>query len=166
MKNSENILSIFILQNHSRVDILAFDLLDKLLTFNPAKRITADEALRHAYFRTSPLPCSLENLPKLREDTHEYQVKIMKANRKKQMKANAVPYDPLIHAICEDASLPPFKKMQIDNDIILQVPVQNQGNFMGAVKRQQAFCGMYNPSEVGMEPPKKMEKRQLFDYGE
>lgn len=32
------------------------DLIQKLLTYDPEKRITADEALRHPYFSESPLP--------------------------------------------------------------------------------------------------------------
>ncbi|CAM6115601.1 unnamed protein product [Calypogeia fissa] len=33
-----------------------FDLLNRLLTFDPKKRITADEALKHEWFREVPLP--------------------------------------------------------------------------------------------------------------
>lgn len=32
------------------------DLIQKLLTYDPEKRITAEEALRHPYFTESPLP--------------------------------------------------------------------------------------------------------------
>lgn len=35
---------------------LGFDLLNKLLTYDPKKRITAEEALNHGWFRESPLP--------------------------------------------------------------------------------------------------------------
>lgn len=35
---------------------LGFDLLSRLLTYDPAKRITAEEALNHGWFRESPLP--------------------------------------------------------------------------------------------------------------
>ena len=40
------------------------DLLQKLLLFNPLKRITALEALKHPYFHTSPLPTHPAKLPK------------------------------------------------------------------------------------------------------
>lgn len=34
----------------------AYDLLLRMLDFNPSKRITAEEALEHSYFKTSPFP--------------------------------------------------------------------------------------------------------------
>lgn len=38
-------------------DPLALDLIDKLLTLNPAERIDADTALNHDFFWTDPMPC-------------------------------------------------------------------------------------------------------------
>ncbi|KAK1326901.1 Cyclin-dependent kinase G-2 [Acorus calamus] len=40
-----------------------FDLLNKLLTFDPEKRITADAALKHEWFREVPLPKSKDFMP-------------------------------------------------------------------------------------------------------
>lgn len=40
-----------------------FDLLNKLLTYDPEKRITAEEALNHEWFREVPLPKSKEFMP-------------------------------------------------------------------------------------------------------
>nr|GLL32658.1 cyclin-dependent kinase G-2 isoform X1 [Ipomoea trifida] len=40
-----------------------FDLLNRLLTYDPEKRITADEALNHEWFREVPLPKSKEFMP-------------------------------------------------------------------------------------------------------
>ncbi|PPR87617.1 hypothetical protein GOBAR_AA33072 [Gossypium barbadense] len=43
-----------------------FDLLNRLLTYDPDKRITADDALKHDWFRELPLPKSKEFLPTFR----------------------------------------------------------------------------------------------------
>eukprot|EP01018_Ginkgo_biloba_P031579 Gb_15107 [translate_table: standard] len=40
-----------------------FDLLNRLLTYDPNKRITAEEALKHEWFREVPLPKSKEFMP-------------------------------------------------------------------------------------------------------
>ncbi|KAJ3691637.1 hypothetical protein LUZ61_020801 [Rhynchospora tenuis] len=42
---------------------VGFDLLNKLLTYDPEKRITADEALRHPWFEEVPLPKSKDFMP-------------------------------------------------------------------------------------------------------
>ncbi|MFQ6666584.1 hypothetical protein Gotur_032887 [Gossypium turneri] len=43
-----------------------FDLLNRLLTYDPEKRITAGDALKHDWFRELPLPKSKEFLPTFR----------------------------------------------------------------------------------------------------
>lgn len=43
-------------------DQLALDLVDKLLTLNPAERIDADNALNHDFFWSDPMPCDLGNM--------------------------------------------------------------------------------------------------------
>mmetsp|Transcript_43040 Transcript_43040/g.49904 ORF Transcript_43040/g.49904 Transcript_43040/m.49904 type:complete len:330 (-) Transcript_43040:22-1011(-) len=53
-----------ILAQHMRklvpnLDDLALELLEKMLVFDPEKRISAKEALSHAYFSSEPLPCPL-----------------------------------------------------------------------------------------------------------
>ncbi|TRY58840.1 hypothetical protein DNTS_006721 [Danionella cerebrum] len=40
-----------------------FDLMNKFLTYCPSKRISADEALKHEYFRESPLPIDPSMFP-------------------------------------------------------------------------------------------------------
>lgn len=43
----------------------ALDLLEKMLIFDPTKRISAENALKHKYFSESPRPTPPENLPKI-----------------------------------------------------------------------------------------------------
>ena len=38
------------------------DLLDKLLTLDPSKRVDADAALNHDFFWTDPMPCDLSKM--------------------------------------------------------------------------------------------------------
>lgn len=43
-------------------DRYACDLIDKLLTLDPSKRVDADTAINHDFFWTDPMPCSLERM--------------------------------------------------------------------------------------------------------
>ncbi len=43
-----------------------FDLLSRLLTYNPDRRLTASDALKHAWFSENPRPTAPENLPKFK----------------------------------------------------------------------------------------------------
>jgi serine/threonine protein kinase len=62
------------------------DLLRKLLAMDPAKRITAKDALDHDYFWTPPLPTKLEDLPKY-PACHEFTAK----KRRQQAAQNQPP---------------------------------------------------------------------------
>eukprot|EP01121_Diplochlamys_sp_Union-15-3_P022273 TRINITY_DN9421_c0_g1_i5.p1 TRINITY_DN9421_c0_g1~~TRINITY_DN9421_c0_g1_i5.p1 ORF type:complete len:303 (-),score=48.55 TRINITY_DN9421_c0_g1_i5:26-934(-) len=52
-------------------DSHAVDLLERLLTLDPRKRITAKEALEASYFTTEPLPCSVSDIPQF-PSSHEF----------------------------------------------------------------------------------------------
>lgn len=52
-------------------DANGLDLLDKLLTLDPKKRIDSDEALDHDFFWTEPMPCDLK-LDRLNSSMFEY----------------------------------------------------------------------------------------------
>eukprot|EP00743_Colponemidia_sp_Colp-15_P001567 GILK01001712.1.p1 GENE.GILK01001712.1~~GILK01001712.1.p1 ORF type:complete len:845 (-),score=150.63 GILK01001712.1:357-2891(-) len=57
------------------VDEQALDLIDRLLALDPKKRISAADALHHAYFWTDPMPCDPRDLPRVETACHEWQVK-------------------------------------------------------------------------------------------
>ncbi|KAM0856974.1 hypothetical protein ACQ4PT_048774 [Festuca glaucescens] len=55
-------------------DHYALELLERMLTLDPSKRVSAKEALDAEYFWADPLPCDPKSLPKY-EASHEYQTK-------------------------------------------------------------------------------------------
>ncbi|KAI4305863.1 hypothetical protein L6164_029199 [Bauhinia variegata] len=65
----------------------ALELLEKMLTLDPAQRITAKDALDAEYFWTDPLPCDPKSLPKY-ESSHEFQTK-KKRQQQRQHEENA-----------------------------------------------------------------------------
>ncbi|XP_072888525.1 cyclin-dependent kinase 11B isoform X2 [Hemitrygon akajei] len=52
-----------------------FDLMNKFLTYCPAKRITAEEALKHDYFRETPLPIESSMFPTWPAKSEQQRVK-------------------------------------------------------------------------------------------
>lgn len=70
-------------------DDLAIDLVDRLLSLNPSKRLTAAEALLHPYFSTAPLPCEASEIPQVEEEMHEWVVKMQRKQRHIQAQENA-----------------------------------------------------------------------------
>ncbi|KAK4492315.1 hypothetical protein RD792_003118 [Penstemon davidsonii] len=61
-------------QHFKHFDQHALDLLDRMLNLVPYLRISANDALDAYYFRTDPLPCDPNSLPRY-ESSHEYQTK-------------------------------------------------------------------------------------------
>ena len=53
------------------LDEYTLDLIDKLLILNPRFRITAEEALEHECFSRIPLPCTMEEMPRIERECHE-----------------------------------------------------------------------------------------------
>lgn len=79
-----------------RLDPHALDLLDRMLTLDPSKRISAKDALDAEYFRTEPLPCDPKCLPKY-ESSHEFQTKKKRQQQRLKeeiAKRQKLPYPP------------------------------------------------------------------------
>jgi serine/threonine protein kinase len=56
------------------------DLLEKLLTYNPEKRISASAALEHEFFSKEPKMCSKEEFPQFKKEYHYLLLKNNEAN--------------------------------------------------------------------------------------
>lgn len=61
----------------------ALDLVERMLTMDPSKRITAKDALDAEYFWTDPLPCVPSSLPQY-ETSHEFQTKKKRQQQRQQ----------------------------------------------------------------------------------
>ncbi|TID16220.1 hypothetical protein CANINC_004218 [Pichia inconspicua] len=61
-----------------------YNLAVELLRMNPNKRITAKDALKHAYFNENPKPCSLEFLRHVKGEWHEFEAKQKRKQLQKQ----------------------------------------------------------------------------------
>ena len=77
-----------LLEHMSRAPADAQDLCDKLLTLDPAKRISAADAFEHDYFFNDPLPSKPHELPKY-EASHEFQTKKRRQDARAKAEAEA-----------------------------------------------------------------------------
>ena len=71
MKEYEPGLKSFIRHYNPKVDEDTLDLLQRMLEYNPRKRISAKEALEHKIFFKHPLPCRKEEIKRFRGEYHE-----------------------------------------------------------------------------------------------
>lgn len=70
-------------REYQAYDKTMVELLAGLLNLDPARRLTATEALAHGYFKTEPLPAKPEELPNY-ETSHELDKRKHDANRRAQ----------------------------------------------------------------------------------
>eukprot|EP00439_Symbiodinium_sp_Y106_P037341 s4645_g4.t1 len=59
------------LLTYTSVQVLSLDLLNRALTFDPAKRVTAAQALQHRWFQEAPAPQEPHNMPTWKEHRNE-----------------------------------------------------------------------------------------------
>ncbi|GAB4832052.1 Cyclin-dependent kinase C-1 [Ancistrocladus abbreviatus] len=84
----------------------ALELLERMLTLDPAQRISAKDALDAEYFWTDPLPCDPKSLPKY-ESSHEFQTK--KKRQQQRQHEEAAKRQKLQHPP-QHARLPPIQQ--------------------------------------------------------
>ncbi|KAH7432621.1 hypothetical protein KP509_07G031100 [Ceratopteris richardii] len=88
----------------------ALDLLERLLTLDPAQRITAQDALDAEYFWNDPAPCDPSSLPKY-ESSHEYQTK-KKRQQQRQQQEELSKRQKIQHPQAH-SRLPPMQQAQV-----------------------------------------------------
>lgn len=81
---SEGNLSKHCFTKNPKMDKDAFSLISGLLTLNPEKRMTAEQALNHPYFHTEPLPCEPKDLPRVEKECHELEIRKQSQARKER----------------------------------------------------------------------------------
>lgn len=68
------------------IDEVTLDLLDKLLALDPKKRLSAEQALNHEFFKREPLECALKEMPKIEKECHETLLRSKKVRREDVIK--------------------------------------------------------------------------------
>ncbi|MCL7031539.1 hypothetical protein MKW94_007783 [Papaver nudicaule] len=74
----------------------ALELLGKMLTLDPSKRISAEDALKAEYFRADPLPCDPKSLPRF-VPSHEFQIKKKRQQQEEAVKRQKLQHPPQQH---------------------------------------------------------------------
>lgn len=73
---------------YPNIDEVTLDLIKKMLTLNPKKRITLEEIKNHPYLTThEPKMCKAEDMPKIEEEMHylQYKNKMEKKNQEQKI---------------------------------------------------------------------------------
>ncbi len=90
-----------------------FELINKLLTYDPARRISAEDALKHDFFKESPLPIDPSLFPTWPAKSEGLSFKAKKvADSEPRAPSAGKMYDQLL---------------QDDNSFVLQFPAQSGG---------------------------------------
>ena len=79
-------------ETFEKYDKQAADLIDKLLVLDKNKRLTAEEALKHPFFMTDPLPCDPSEIPP-HKSMHEYECKRVKRETANLQAQKADPWE-------------------------------------------------------------------------
>ena len=108
------------------LDETTLDLIDKLLILNPKYRINAEEALKHDCFVRVPIPCTLDEMPKIERECHEgmFKDKMKKTLNNQMFLKNS--NNNLVKGFNE---YPPNKNMNLNHS--------NQNNF--SINKQALF---------------------------
>ncbi|CUM67711.1 uncharacterized protein PRCAT00005416001 [Priceomyces carsonii] len=90
----------------------SFDLAEKLLQLNPAKRLTAEEALQHAYFTDQPAPEPLLFLKDIKGEWHEFETKKRRRKERKRLQEEKTNQQSLAQLVPQtQPSAPPSQQM-------------------------------------------------------
>lgn len=88
----------YIRERCPEADQACVDLLESLLCFNPANRISARKALDHEFFHTAPQPCLSGQIQKLNKEYHDYVMRygdtLEKRKAKERLEPDRRPADP------------------------------------------------------------------------
>jgi cyclin-dependent kinase 12/13 len=99
----------------------ALELVEKMLTLDPSKRISAKDALDADYFWTDPVPCDPKSLPKY-ESSHEFQTK---KKRQQQRQNEEIAKRKKLQHPHQHTRLPPIQQSQLQWAPAPNHPVNN-----------------------------------------
>lgn len=140
--------NVFAAKYKDRVSEMAFDLLEAMFQYDPAKRPTAAEVLEHPYFLSEePAPVQAVELKELKGDWHEFESKALrKENEKKEREAKR-------------------EKAREDKAKAAQIQQSAETNGGGEVKEGEVKLEMNGDGDVAMPDakPENEKKRAAED---